>query len=104
METDLIMELLRRSASGMSMEAISKLLGISKSTVHYYIDRINRSELTIEQATVLKPSELESLIGKKNHVRNGFHEPDFEHVYSLNVVHDKKHQCLKQFDSDWKPR
>ena len=76
----------------MSMEAISKLLGISKSTVHYYIDRIHRSELTIEQATVLKPSELESLMGKKNHVRNGFHEPDFEHVYSLNMIRGRKHQ------------
>ena len=104
METDLIMELLRRSASGMSMEAISKLFGISKSTVHYYIDRINRSELTIEQATVLKPSELESLMGKKNHVRNGFHEPDFEHVYSLNMIRGRKHQSLKQLWLDYKAR
>ena len=86
METDLIMEPLRRSASGMPMEAISKLFGISKSTVHYYIDRVDRSELTIEQATVLKPSELESLMGKENHIRDRFHVSKFEPAYSLNMI------------------
>lgn len=43
-------EILRRTLSGASRQAIARELGISKSTVQRYLDRIKQANLTLEQA------------------------------------------------------
>ena len=78
MHTFDVQEILRRTLSGASRQAIARELGISKSTVQRYLDRIKQANLTLEQAIGLKPNDLESRLGIGTTVRSGFHEPDFE--------------------------
>lgn len=89
MHTFDVQEILRRTLSGASRQAIARELGISKSTVQRYLDRIKQANLTLEQAIGLKPNDLESRLGIGTTVRSGFHEPDFETVYCRHKVHGK---------------
>ena len=63
MHTFDVQEILRRTLSGASRQAIARELGISKSTVQRYLDRIKQANLTLEQAIGLKPNDLESRLG-----------------------------------------
>lgn len=81
MHTFDVQELLRRTLSGAPRQAIARELGISKSTVQRYLDRIKQANLTFAQAIGLKQNDLESRLGVGTTVRSGFHEPDFETVY-----------------------
>lgn len=45
-----VQEILRRTLSGASRQVIARELGISKSTVQRYLDRIKQANLTLEQA------------------------------------------------------
>ena len=60
MHTFDVQEILLRTLSGASRQAIARELGISKSTVQRYLDRIKQANLTLEQAIGLKPNDLES--------------------------------------------
>ena len=88
-------EILRRTLSGASRQAIAQKLGISKSTMQRYLDRIKQANLTLEQAIGLKPNDLESRHGVGTSVRSGFHEPDFETVYCRHNVRGKNRRALK---------
>ena len=55
MHTFDVQEILRRTLSGASRQVIARELGISKSTVQRYLDRIKQANLTLEQAIGLKP-------------------------------------------------
>lgn len=72
MHTFDVQEILRRTLSGASRQTIARELGISKSTVQRYLDRIKQANLTLEQAIGLKPNDLESLLGVGTTVRSGF--------------------------------
>lgn len=85
-------EILRWTRNGISRQAIAGELGLSKSTVQRYLDRIKQANLTLEQAIGLKPNDLESLLGVGTCVRSGFHEPDFETVYCRHNVRCKNRQ------------
>ena len=54
MHTFDVQEILRRTLSGASRQVIARELGISKSTVQRYLDRIKQANLTLEQAIGLK--------------------------------------------------
>lgn len=95
MHTFDVQEILRRTLSGVSRQAIAGELGLSKSTVQRYLDRIKQANLTLEQAIGLKPNNLESRLGVGTCVRSGFHEPDFETVYCRHSVRGKNRQILK---------
>ena len=95
MHTFDVQEILRRTLSGASRQAIAGELGISKSTVQRYLDRIKQANLTLEQAIGLNPNDLESRLGVGTGVRSGFHEPDFETVYCRHNVHGKNRRTLK---------
>ena len=71
MHTFDVQEILRRTLSGASRQAIAGELGISKSTVQRYLDRIKQANLTLEQAIGLNPNDLESRLGV------GLFDPDF---------------------------
>lgn len=88
-------EILRRTLSGASRQAIARELGISKSTVQRYLDRIKQAKLTLEQAIDLKPNDLGSRLGLGTAVRSGFYEPDFETVYCRHNVRGKNRRTLK---------
>lgn len=90
-----MLEILRRTLSGASWQAIARDLGISKSTVQRYLDRIKQTNLTLEQTIGLKQNDLESRLGVGTTVRSGFHEPDFETVYCRQKVHGKNRRTLK---------
>lgn len=87
--------ILRRTLSGASWPTIARELGISKSSVQHYLDRIKQANLPLEQAIGLKPNDLESRLSVGTGVRSGFHEPDFETVYSRHKVHGKNRRPLK---------
>lgn len=89
MHTFDVQEILRWTLSGASRQVIARELGISKSTVQRYLDRIKQANLTLEQAIGLKPNDRESRLGIGTTVRSGFHEPDFETVYCRHKVHGK---------------
>lgn len=76
MHTFDVQEILRRTLSGVSRQDIARELGISKSTVQRYLERIKQANLTLEQAIGLKPNDLESRLGLGTSVRSGFYEPD----------------------------
>ena len=71
-----VQEILRWTLSGASRQVIARELGISKSTVQRYLDRIKQANLTLEQAIGLKPHDLETCLGVGANVRSGFHEWD----------------------------
>ena len=91
-------EILRRTLSGASRQAIARELGISKSTLQRYLDRIKQTKLTLEQAIDLKPKDLESCLGLGTAVRSGFYEPDFETVYCRHNVRGKNRRTLWNWD------
>ena len=89
MHTFDVQEILRRTLSGASRQVIARELGISKSTVQRYLDRIKQANLTLEQAIGLKSHDLETCLGVGAKVRSGFHEPDFETIYCRHNVWDE---------------
>ena len=102
MESYEIQEVLRKKAGGRSLRATAKDLGISKSTVKRCLDRINQVGLTVQEAIVLKPASLASLLEIKTNVRTGFFEPDFETAYCLNNIHGKNHRSLRQLWQEYR--
>ena len=62
MHTFDVQEILRRTLSGASRQVIARELGISKSTVQRYLDRIKQANLTLEQAIGLKSHDLEPVL------------------------------------------
>ena len=73
MESYEIQEVLRKKAGGRSLRATAKDLGISKSTVKRCLERINQVGLTVQEAIVLKPASLASLLslaGKNSYRAN----------------------------------
>ena len=87
--------ILRQTLSGASWPTIDRELGISKSSVQRYLDRIKQANLPLDQAIGLKPNDLESRLSVGTGVRSGFHEPDFETVYCRHKVHGKNRRTLK---------
>lgn len=70
MHTFDVQEILRRTLSGASRQAIARELGISKSTVQRYLDRIKQANLTLEPTIGLKHNDLESRLGVGTTVRS----------------------------------
>lgn len=95
MHTFDVQEILRQALSGASRQVIARELGISKSTVQRYLDRIKQANLTLEQAIGLKSHDLETCLGVGAKVRSGFHEPDFETIYCRHNVRGKNRRSLK---------
>lgn len=96
-----IQEMLRKTASGYSRSEISSQLGVSKSTVQHYLDRVARAGISLEQATALPVSELESILEINSVVRSGHLEPDFEDIYCRNRLNGKRRKSLKELWSDY---
>ena len=86
---------IQNSATMTLVQVIARELGISKSTVQRYLDRIKQANLTLEQAIGLKPHDLETCLGVGAKVRSGFHEPDFETIYCRHNVRGKNRRTLK---------
>ena len=95
MHTFDVQEILRRTLSGASRQVIARGLGISKSTVQRYLDRIKQANLTLEQAIGLKSHDLETCLGVGAKVRSAFHETDFETIYCRHNVRGKNRRTLK---------
>lgn len=90
-----IQEILRLTAGGASRQSVASQVGVAKSTVQSYLDRVKATGLTLEQAIALAPSSLLQQLGGNTFVRTGYLEPDFENTYVRNNVPGKLKKTVK---------
>ena len=96
MDINDVYEILRQSAGGLSRQAVASQIGVAKSTVQQYLDRVTELGLTLQEAIGLSPIRLQELLGSNKGVRTGYLEPNFESTYLLHHVHGKRRKSLKE--------
>lgn len=87
--------------NGFSLTMIAAKVGVSKSSVANYLNLVERSFPTLEEASKLPAEELDKLFVRKKAEQVNCFLPDFELVFEANQRKGRHHKDLKQLYAEY---